>query len=93
MKSEYVPPPRPKRGRKAQARTWATISGSREKGVGILNTELYRGACLWNRSGKLRDPETREWITRHRGKDEWIRVELPDFESYSDALRRRVTIH
>lgn len=68
LNAERVPPPRPKRGRNAQGWTWTTISGSREKGTGISNNEIYRGMSLWNRSGKLRDPETGKRITRPRGK-------------------------
>ncbi len=88
LNSERVPPPRPKRGRKAQG--WTTISGSREKGIGILNNELYRGTCFWNRSG--RDPETGKRITRPRGKEDWLRVEVPELRIVSEELWQRVKI-
>ena len=90
LNSEHVPPPRPKRGRKAQGWTWTTISGSREKSIGILNNELYRGACFWNRSGKLRDPETGKRVTRPRGKEDWLRVEVPELRIVSEELWQRV---
>ena len=90
LNSGHIPPPRPKRGRKAQGWTWTTISGSREKGIGILNNELYRGTCLWNRSGKLRDPETGKRITRLRGKEDWLRVEVPKLRIVSEELWQRV---
>ncbi len=40
MSAQRVPPPRPKKVRKAQGWTWTTISGSRKKGIGILNNEV-----------------------------------------------------
>jgi site-specific DNA recombinase len=43
LNSEDIHPPRPKRGRNVQGWTWTTISGSRAKGIGILNNELYIG--------------------------------------------------
>jgi len=90
LNSEGVAPPRPKRGRKAQGWTWTTVSGSRRKGTGILNNELYRGTCLWNRSAKLRDPETGKRITRCRGGEDWLRVQVPDLRIVSEGLWHRV---
>jgi hypothetical protein len=90
LNAEHVPAPRPKRGRKAQGWTWTTISGSRKKGIGILNNELYRGVCFWNRSGKLRDPETGRRVTRPRGKEDWLRVEVPELCIVQDELWSRV---
>ncbi len=92
LNSESAPPPRPKRGRKVQGWTWTTISGSREKGIGILNNELYRGTYFWNRSGKLRDPETGKRITRRRGKEDWLRVEVPELRIISEELWQRVKV-
>lgn len=90
LNSERVPPPRPKRGRKPQGWTWTTISGSRKKGTGILNNDLYRGVCFWNRSGKLRDPETGKRVTRPHDKEDWLRVEVPKLRIVSEELWHRV---
>lgn len=90
LNADHVPPPRPKRGREAQGWTWTTISGSSERGIGILNNELYQGKCLWNRSGKLRDPETGTRVTRQRGQDEWLCVEVPELRIVSEELWQRV---
>lgn len=90
LNAEHVPPPRPKAGRKAQGWTWTTISGSRKKGMGILNNELYRGVYFWNRSGKLRDPETERRVTRPRGQQDWLRVEVPELRIVPDELWNRV---
>lgn len=72
LNAEGVPPPRPRRGRRAQGWTWTTISGSRDKGIGILNNELYTARLYWNKSLKDRDPDTGKRVMRMRPRDEWV---------------------
>ncbi len=64
----------------------STIAGSRERGLGLLNNELYRGVTIWNRSrwvrsaldGKKRrqvmNPPS-EWVHHH---DERLRIVTDD---------------
>lgn len=42
-----------------QGWTWTTtIAGSRKKGIGILNNEIYIGRIWWNKSRKEKDPDS-----------------------------------
>jgi site-specific DNA recombinase len=90
LNGEGVPPPRPRRGRRAQGWTWTTISGSRAKGIGILNNELYIGRLYWNKSLKDREPDTGKRVMRMRPRDEWVRVDAPDLRIIPDDLWARV---
>ena len=92
LNAERIPPPRPKRGRKAQGWTGTTISGSRKKGIGILNNSLYIGRFVWNKSQKLRDPDTGRRITRRRPRDEWKFADRPELRIVSDKLWDQVKI-
>ena len=37
---------------------FSTIYGNRERGIGILNNELYVGRRVWNRQRFVKDPRT-----------------------------------
>lgn len=89
LNAERVPPPRPKRGRKAQGWTWTTISGSAKRGTGILHNEIYRGVLTWNHTIKLRNPDTGKRIQRQRPKDEWVQTPAPDLRIVPDDLWAR----
>jgi DNA invertase Pin-like site-specific DNA recombinase len=58
LNAERVPTPRSARGRRSGSWTPATITGSRAKGIGILRNPIYVGKLVWNRSRKVRDPDT-----------------------------------
>src|SRR5579872_92261 len=71
LNDERVSPPRPVRGRRLRGWTWTTVSGSSKKAFGILHNPIYVGRLVWNRSRKVRDPETGKRTMRMRPKDEW----------------------
>jgi DNA invertase Pin-like site-specific DNA recombinase len=66
LNAEHVPPPRVARGRHLLGWSWTTINGSPKKAIGILNNPLYAGCAVWNRSQKLRDPDTGKRVMRVR---------------------------
>ena len=54
--------------------TWSVsaLYGSRNKGSGVLNNELYIGNYVWNRSRWLKDPDTGKRIRTDRPREEWV---------------------
>ena len=70
-----------------------TINGSKKRGTGILNNELYIGKRVWNRSKYYKDPETRKRVSRLRSVDEWQVYEVPHLRIVSndlwDAVKKR----
>jgi site-specific DNA recombinase len=86
LNDERVRPPRPARGRRVMGWTWSTIAGSPKKAIGILNNPLYVGRIAWNRSEKVRDPDTGRRIMRTRPQSEWIWTDAPDLRIIPQAL-------
>lgn len=68
--------------------TWAVsaIFGSAQRGLGILNNELYIGRVLWNRRQWLKDPETGARRYVERPESEWMVREAPELRIVSDQL-------
>jgi hypothetical protein len=64
----------------------SAVAGDPRRGRGILNNELYRGVYIWNRSRWVRDPETRQRVSRERPQSEWIARQLPELRIVSDEL-------
>ena len=62
----------------------SAIAGDVQKGIGILNNDLYRGLFIWNRSHWLRDPETHRRVRRERPNSEWIAQNMPHLRIVSD---------
>lgn len=62
--------------------TWnaSTINGHRERGVGIIRNEIYVGVRAWNRTEKVRNPETGKKLVRVKGEEGIIRVDVPDLK-------------
>ncbi|HEX2713776.1 MAG TPA: recombinase family protein [Candidatus Acidoferrales bacterium] len=87
---EGVTPPRPSRGRRLMGWTWTTINGSAKRAIGILNNPLYIGRIAWNRSQKVRDPDTDRRMMRPRSEDEWQWTEVPDLRIVPQDLWDRV---
>ncbi|OBY28409.1 hypothetical protein A9D60_24800 [Leisingera sp. JC1] len=60
--------------------TWnsSTINGHRARGVGIIRNEIYVGVRVWNRTEKLRNPESGRTHIRPKPEEEKIRVDVPD---------------
>ena len=86
LNDEGVHPPRPARGRRVMGWTWSTIAGSPKRAIGILNNPLYVGRIGWNRSEKVRDPDTGKRIMRMRPQSEWIWTDAPDLRIIPQAL-------
>lgn len=76
----------------ARGGTWAVsaLQGSSEKGLGMLNNELYIGRLVWNRRQWLKDPDTgaRRYVERPRA--EWQIREQPELRIVDDMLWQRV---
>src|SRR5262249_45141879 len=83
---EGVAPPHPARSRRLRGWTWTTISGSSRKAFGILHNPLYIGRLVWNRSQKVRDPETGRRLMRMRPPEEWSWTEAPDLRIVPQTL-------
>jgi len=64
LNAEGVPSPR--------GGTWAVSAfvGDRERGAGLLYSEIYIGRLIWNRRQWLKDPETgkRRYVDRPKGR-------------------------
>lgn len=86
LNSHGVPPPRPRRGRPARGWTWTTINGCPSKSIGILNNPIYVGRVVWNRSYKVRDPDSGRRITRQRDRAEWVSTDVPELRIIPDEL-------
>lgn len=58
LNREAVAPPR--------GRLWnaSTINGSRQRGAGILQNELYVGRIVWNKVRMVKDPDTGKRVSR-----------------------------
>jgi site-specific DNA recombinase len=83
MNAQHVPPPRPKGGKSTEPWGASTVQK-------ILHNDRYRGLALWNKTRKLRSPETGRRIYRHRPPTEWIMKEVPEQRIISDELWDRV---
>jgi hypothetical protein len=70
--------------------TWTTINGTPKRALGILNNPLYIGRLVWNRSRKVRDPDTGKRLMRMRPPEEWITTEIPELRIVPQALWDRV---
>lgn len=88
LNREGIAPPR--------GRAWnaSTINGSRQRGTGILNNELYRGRLVWNRVHMVKDPDTGRRISRinadaaHQVVDvPQLRIVPQDLAEAADARR------
>lgn len=86
LNAEHVSPPRSSRGRKPLGWTPATIAGAKKRALGILHNPLYAGRLVWNRSQKVRDPDTGRRIMRPRPESEWISAPAPDLRIVPDDL-------
>jgi site-specific DNA recombinase len=50
----------------------SAIAGSVDRGIGILNNEMYVGRDIWNRSKWVKDPDTGKRRAVQRPRAEWI---------------------
>ncbi len=79
LNSERVPPPAPYRGQRHASWSPAALSV-------ILHNERYSGTVVWNRTQKLRDPQTGRRIQRLRPRSEWRIMEAPELRIVPDEL-------
>jgi DNA invertase Pin-like site-specific DNA recombinase len=79
LNAEGVPAPRPPKTRSMRA--WCP-SAIRE----ILRNERYRGVQIWNRTQKVRNPETGRKTSRPRPREDWKRVEVPEWRIVPEEL-------
>jgi site-specific DNA recombinase len=52
----------------------------------ILLNEHYRGPVIWNRTGKVRNPESGRTKTTIRPQTEWVRTEAPECRIISENV-------
>ena len=52
----------------------------------ILNKPLYEGRAVWNRSQKVRDPDTGKRVMRIRPEEEWVWTHAPELRIIPEAL-------
>jgi site-specific DNA recombinase len=69
-------------------RLWSntTIRGQFDRGTGILNNALYRGAIEWNRCAYTKNPKTGKRVARPNPPEQWERVEVPELRIVDDDL-------
>lgn len=84
LNREGIPPPRGKYWRAG------TIHGDAQRAFGILRNEIYLGRLIWNKTRKVRHPDTGRRLTRHNPPEQWQRVEAPHLRIISDDVFERV---
>ena len=69
-------------------RDWgaSTIYGNRQRGIGILNNELYIGRLIWNRQRFIKDPDTGKRVARPNPESEWVIHEVPELRIIDQDL-------
>lgn len=66
----------------------SSINGSRQRGNGILNTELYAGVKVWNRMDVRKDRTTGKRTPRMRPESEWKRTLVPHLRIVDEDVWR-----
>jgi hypothetical protein len=66
------------------------IHGDLSRGTGLLNNPLYRGVYLWNRSHRVKDPDTGRQVNVWRDRSEWIETSVPHLRIVDDDLWEQV---
>ncbi len=71
--------------------TWAVsaLFGSAERGLGLMNNEIYRGRVIWNRRQWVKDPETGSRRYLERPRSEWQERDAPELRIVSEELWNR----
>jgi hypothetical protein len=52
----------------------------------MLRNERYRGVQVWNRTEKIRNPETGRKVSKARPKEDWKRVDVPEWRIVPEEL-------
>ena len=69
--------------------TQSTLNGNPKRGTGILNNELYNGRRIWNRTRKVKDPDTGVRLSRENPPEEWVIHDVPELRIVDEALWSR----
>jgi hypothetical protein len=80
--AEGIPAPRPRRGR---LRAWSPNCIH-----SMIRNQRYRGWVIWNRTRRVRNPETGRKQERPRPREDWVIVETPELRIVSDEQWERV---
>lgn len=64
----------------------SSIRGNRALGSGIINNEFYVGEMIWNRSHRVKNPDTGRVTTRPNAESDWVHVKAPHLRIVSDEL-------
>src|SRR5262249_49116247 len=71
----------------------STLNGNTARGLGILQNELYAGVIIWNRTRKIRSPDTGKRLQRPNPPSAWHRQDAPHFaivdRAVFDAAQKR----
>ena len=69
-------------------RLWSntTLRGQLDRGTGILNNALYRGAIEWNRCAYTKNPKTGKRVARPNPPEQWERVSVPELRIVDEEL-------
>lgn len=79
LNKEGVPGPR------GGAWNQSSINGSRQRGNGILNTELYIGVKTWGRMDVRKDRSTGKRLPKMLPPEQWKRTPVPHLRIVDDA--------
>ncbi len=52
----------------------------------MICNEVYRGVIVWNRVGKIRNPQTGRKVPRVNPRSEWQRIEAPHLRIVPEEL-------
>src|SRR5437016_2616642 len=83
LNREGVPAPVPAKNRLHRAWSRYTVWE-------MLRNERYRGVLVWNRTKKVRNPETGRKISKSRPESERVRVEVPELRIVPEDLWQAV---
>lgn len=83
LRANRIPAPRPPRR--------ISVPGWSADGIGeMLRNPIYIGHYIWKRTTSVRDPKTRQMVTRPVPESEWKRSYREDWRIISDDLWNRV---
>jgi site-specific DNA recombinase len=83
LRADRIPAPRPPR--RISAHGWSADGISE-----MLRNPVYIGHYIWKRTTSVRDPKTRQMVTRPVPESEWVRSYREDYRIISDDLWNRV---
>ncbi len=86
LNAEGVPPPFWRSGQTHRGWMPSAIHGQPRLATGILNNPIYIGRQIWNRTRKVRDPDTGRRVWRLVPESEWILAKVPELRIVSDEL-------